>query len=126
MSAKRKRRASIAATKAESSRAGQTSVIFEFVEIALSKSDLLCLPAKHLQFLISSCIAANDLTIFSRLLLLHGHANAASEVVRKYQAVNTMVFVRQLLRAVLEFNIVLRDFAPFIADSGLRSRAENV
>jgi hypothetical protein len=101
-------------------------VAFEFSEVTFTKSELLALPTASLKFLVASCIAANGIAVFQRIIIQTLHSTPSHEIIKTYNIINNQVLVRHLAMAILSYNKVVAESASQIEDLGLRREVEQI
>lgn len=96
----------------------------EFHEINFTKKDLKKIPSELLSFVVSSSIAANELAMFTRLLILHSHEDASHEITRKASTNNYIMILRNYGAKLIEFIKIFEDLSKSCRRSGLDTKID--
>jgi hypothetical protein len=77
--------------------------IFEFGKIELSQDDIAKIAPRHLRFMGQSCLAANDISVFLKIILGHLHIEGPDEILTQMPSLTRIILQRQLQAKIFEF-----------------------
>jgi hypothetical protein len=86
----------------------------QFAQLEFSKAELMSLPQPHLEFLLGSSLATNDIVVFRRLMLQLSHSKSECALANELAAANYSLIVRKLASAIIEYVNLLNAFCKRI------------
>ena len=87
------------------------NTLIPLTKLDITKQDLSDLPPVHRHFLVNSCIALNDINMFTRLIILYGDAKSKHELVNFAALQTYMQLTRSLSGRIVEFIKLVDDYS---------------
>lgn len=101
-------------------------VAFDFMEMRFKKSDLDKVPEEFAFFILASCVAANDLAVFQRLMILTAMEDSEEKAITLIAKAQHSVVIRNLISKIVEFIKIFSDFCTKIGRSRKFKTAVNL
>lgn len=76
--------------------------IFDFAKLSFTKEELKSIPKHHLIYICQSCLAANDIAVFVKLLIGH-YRRESDDLLNQIAALNVAILQRTMLSKLFEY-----------------------